>query len=243
MISTASFAHMIMTLQSSKGQQNKHVFLNSVAAFYVVWFTFNFWTVAHQWYLVQRLCNSMRFLFWVWASWKIQELLPVQHRGERQWLLLAESITPGLRNSWSPGVLTSPLGCCWLMAGGYGRSIGTESCSSCALLKLFGSRILCGFCSSPLVICFWKNEYLVESFTKNIYESSPVRALVFSSFCTEHPVILNYFSLQLSVPIFFYVLKLHFKNNLEEQAKGFFKASMLLVFSWFCKEFLKGHYI
>lgn len=171
MISTASFAHMVMAWQSSKGQQNKVVFLNSVAACCNVWFAFNFQTLTRQWYLVQRLCNSMHFLFCIWESWKMQKLLPVRHWSEHQWLLLAVSIPPGLMNMWSPGVLTAPSGCCWLMAGVYGRSIGTASCSSCALLKLFGSRILCGFCHSALAICLWKNVYLVECLTKNVYES------------------------------------------------------------------------
>lgn len=65
----------------------------------------------------------------------------------------------------------------------------------------------------------------------------------FANLCIGHPIILNYFSLQLSLPIFLYILKLHFKINLEEQAKGVFVSSMLLVFSWFCKEIFKGHYI
>lgn len=65
MISTASFAEMVIALQSSKGQQNKLVFSALLAAFCGAWFAFNFETLTHQWYIVQRLCNSMHFLFWV----------------------------------------------------------------------------------------------------------------------------------------------------------------------------------
>lgn len=59
--------------------------------------------------------------------------------------------------SWpaEPVVLWSP-DCSFGVLLANGRNIGTDSCSSWALLKLFGSRILCDFCHISLAICFRK---------------------------------------------------------------------------------------
>lgn len=167
-------------------------FLNLVAAICGALFAFNSQTLTRQWYIVQRLCNSMHFLFWVWASCKIQKLLPVWRRGQHQWLLVTVSIPPGLRNMWSPGVLSAPLGFCWQIAGGYGSNIDTDSCSSWALLRLFGNKILCGFCHTSLAICLWKFVYFVGYLLKMYMKVFPNKSSCICQFAYRTP---SYFKL------------------------------------------------
>lgn len=186
----------------------------------------------------------MHFLFWVWTSWKIQKLLPVQHRDQHQWLLLAVSIPPGLRNVRNPGVLGASLGCCWQMTGGYSRNIGTDSWSFWALLKLFGSRILCGFCHTSLAFCFWKNVYLVGCLLKMCMKVFPSKSSHVCQFVYRTP---SYFKLFFSA-----VMSAHFLLHFEvpflkliwnSKQKVFYYFYAPFFFPWFCKEFLKGRYI
>lgn len=169
MISTASFAHMVMALRNSKGQQNKLVVLNLVAAICVVCGLLSISKHSHMSDILYESCVT------ACISFSGSE----QPERFKSYCLSGMGVSTSgcggagcVHPSWpeEPVIPWSPA-CPFGVLLANGRNIGTDSCPSWALLKLFGSRIQCDFCHISLAIWFWKNMYIVECFTRNVCES------------------------------------------------------------------------
>ena len=138
-------------------------------------------------------------------------MLPV-HCSDYQWPLLAVSIPPSLMRARSS----------------HGTP-GHSSWTACAPVRLPGSRMLYRFCHSSVAVCSWKKCTLLDVALKMYLKVFSIKSSCIYQFMdrTSSYFKLCFFSVRSA---HFSILKLHF--SLEEQAKGLFMNSVLIVLSF-----------